>query len=461
MNSGISLSGLSLSRAYSAGRSFPEQHRVYRPDEEGSIAGFDVNQWKDALAKSTTNALVTASSSVKRVLSILSDRRPGGGARQSKDTTWLSEEGYPAKACPSSIPSTFWPMTAEDILQYCADHACDLQTNEAMAMVHRLYDIALFEHDIEEERAKKALEWIEVLKRDINATSMRDNKSLSQFEEECTSAIETASRFGRGSLLWKLVEDRVPDAKIAEYLTRPEHGHLLQIYSYVTGLNRIQNMKPILIVNLVKQHLFPGVGDPVVSLHALAMGGAPAFAVLFDAAEIHAFINVPDDYDAARLALANAGVNVGRNPLCMLRNPRNLSAIPSIVNSIIVKRSQNDRSDTFLATSQTGAGDVLKLVLVCLRYNVARRILSQYYGPSTGDALFGLSTKSVQMGIERLDAAEAELSGIRCEPSINHRLIQEVIQYYCSDDVLTQVEGRNQIDVGAQFICVERAQFID
>ena len=268
MNSGTSLSGLSLSRAYSASRSFPEQHRVHRPDEEGSIPGFDVNQWKDALAKSTTNALVTASSSVKRVLSILSDRRPGGGARQSKDTTWLSAEGYPAKACPSSITSTFWPMTVEDILQYCADHACDLQTNEAMAMVHRLYDIALFEHDIEEERAKKALECIEVLKRDINATSMRDNKSLSRFEEECTSAIETASRFGRGSLLWKLVEDRVPDAKIAEYLTRPEHGHLLQTYSYVTGLNRFQNMKPILIVNLVKQHLFPGVGDPVVILHA-------------------------------------------------------------------------------------------------------------------------------------------------------------------------------------------------
>jgi hypothetical protein len=259
MNSGTSLSGLSLSRAYSAGRSFPEQRRVHRPDEEGSISGLDVNQWKNALAKSTTNTLVTASSCVKRVLSILSDRRPGG-ALQSKDTTWSSEEGCPTEACPSSIPSTLGPMTAEVILQYCADHSCDLQTSEAMAVVHQLYDIALFEHDIEEERAKKALEWIEVLKRDINATSMHDKKSLSQFEEECSSAIETASRFGRGSLLWKLVEDRVPDARIAEYLTRPEHGHLLKTYLLVTGLSRIQNIKPILIVNLVKQHLFPRCG---------------------------------------------------------------------------------------------------------------------------------------------------------------------------------------------------------
>ena len=382
MNSGTALSGLSLSRTYNAGRSVPEQHRVHRPDEDGSIAGLDVNQWKEALAKSTANALVTASSSVKRVLSILSDHGPGG-ASQSKDTTWLREEGCPAKACPSGIPSTVWPMTSEDILQYCDDHACDLQTNDAMAMVHRLYDIALFEHDIEEEHANKALEWIEVLKRDINARSMRDNNSPSQFEDECASAIETASRFGRGSLLWKLVEDRIPDTKIAEYLTRPEHGHLLQTYSYVTGLNRVQNMKPLLIVNLAKQHLFPGVSDPVVILHALAMGGTPALAVLFDAAEIHAFINVPDDYDAARLALANAGVNVGRNPLCMLRNPRNLSAIPSIVNSIIVKRSKNDRSDTFLTTSQTGAEDVLKLAPCLLKENTRSAAYPSHSGSPT------------------------------------------------------------------------------
>jgi len=204
------------------------------------------------------------------------------------------------------------------------------------------------------------------------------------------------------------------------------------------------------------------VRDPVVTLHALAMGGDPALAALFDANEIHAFINVPDDYDAARLALAKAGVNVGRNPLSVFRNPRNLSAIPSIVNSIIIKRSHDDQSDTRLTTLQTEAISVFELILVSLRYNLARRILTQYYGPPAGEALFGLSSKSVQIGIERLDALEASLSDIRCAPSINYRLIQGLIEDYCSEyNVMLQVEGGDKIDVGARLMCVERAQFIN
>ena len=352
-------------------------------------------------------------------------------------------------------------MTAEDILQYCEDHARELQTGDALAMVQRLYDIALFEHDIAEERAKTALEWIEALKRDINAAFIHDDKSLSQFEEDCTSAVETASRFGRGSLLWKLVEDRVPDAKIAEYITRPEHRILLHTYLHVTGPHRVQNFKPMLILNLVKQPLFPGVRDPVVTLHALAMGGDPALAALFNAAEIHAFINVPDDYDAARLTLATAGINVGCNPLRMLRNPRNLSAIPGIVNSIIVKRSHNDQSDPRMATLQPGAINFFGFILVILRYSLARRVLTQYYGQATGDDLFQLTSKSIQMGIERLDASEAGLSDIKCEPSINYRLFEGLMEDYCSESNAMQVQEGHEFEAGVQLICVERAQFIE
>jgi hypothetical protein len=146
----------------------------------------------------------------------------------------------------------------------------------------------------------------------------------------------------------------------------------------------------------------------------------------------------------------------------MFRNPRNLSAIPGIVNSIIVKRSHNDQSDARLAALQTEAISIFKSILASLRYNLARRILTQYYGPSTGEALFGLSSQGVQMEIERFDTLEAGLSDIRCAPSINYRLIQELLEYYCSEyNVMLQVEGGDNIDVGTQLVCVERAQFID
>jgi hypothetical protein len=52
-----------------------------------------------------------------------------------------------------------------------------------------------------------------------------------------------------------------------------------------------------------------------------------------------------------------------------------------------------------------------KFIFVILRYSLARRILSQYYGNDTGEALFRqLKSKDLQTGIERFDALEAGLA---------------------------------------------------
>jgi hypothetical protein len=460
MNPGAPLSRLSLPIVYGAGgarpfRALSAQRRLQGRDETGSTAGF--NPLKRVFAKSTANAVA----SVKRV-PLIQSYSPPCGERESKNPAGSSEEGSPAELRPPSPRPRFEEMAAERILKYCEDEGCGLQTSEAMAMVQRLYDIALFEHDVTEPGVEKALEWIEALKRDIDAAPARDEKAFSQFEEDCASAVETASRIGRGSLLWKLAEDRVPDNQIAEYITKPEHRILMHTYLQVTG-PRVGKLKPILILNLVKQPLCPGVRDPVVTLHALAMGGDPALAALFNAAEFHAFVNVPDDYDPARLILVNAGVNVGRNPLNTLRSPRNLSAIPGIVNTMIVRRSHNDQSYARMAALQPDVMAFFKFIFVILRYSLAWRILSQYYVNNTGEALLQqLKSKDLQTAINRFDALEAGLANQKCAPSIVHQSLRGLIEgYWPEPNAFLQLQRGHEIEVGVQLICVERAQFID
>jgi hypothetical protein len=207
MNPGVPLSRLSLPRDYGAGsarpfRALPAQRRLQGRDERGSTAGLDFNPMKSALAKSVANALA----SIKRVLLTLSYSAPGGG-RQSKDDSGSSEEGPPVEERLPGPPPRFEEMTTEGILKYCDDKARRLQTSEAMAMVQRLYDIALFEHDITEGCAKKALEWIEALKRDINAVPIRDENRFRNLRRIATPLLKPrhVSDEGRCSANWRKI----------------------------------------------------------------------------------------------------------------------------------------------------------------------------------------------------------------------------------------------------------------
>jgi hypothetical protein len=143
--------------------------------------------------------------------------RPGTARRHEEalvgGSVLLSEDGRPTESFLTRTLPAFEETSVEVIVQYCDDHARALRVSEAIAAVQRLYDIAFFEHNITDERREKALERIQVLKRAIDPMSIDDDKSsLSQFEDDYASVIETVSRIGRGSLLWKLVEDRVPES---------------------------------------------------------------------------------------------------------------------------------------------------------------------------------------------------------------------------------------------------------
>jgi hypothetical protein len=357
-------------------------------------------------------------------------------------------------------------MTAQEILNYCADHVRDLQTGDAVAMAQRLYEIALFEHNVPEESSHQLLELIEELRRYVIDASINDPLLAIQFQDDCRWIIETASRVGRGSLLWKLAEERIPESQISEYIMRPHHGALLHTYFDVTGLNRVRELKPPLIINLVEQRLFPGVRDPVLTLHALAMGGDPAVAALFALNESNAFIKVPDDYDAARMVLARAGLNPGPSPLQNLPNPRSVSAIPGIVNRIVVKRIGNDQRDYGL-TALHEATNLFRWFLGTLRYSLARRIVIQCYGRAVGNAFFGSLSETVRTDIEHFDAREeTSLVDVRRPArSIDYLLVDGLVECYCSlNNVkrsMLQLDGEVYIKACAEFICKERAQFIN
>jgi hypothetical protein len=461
-----------LSDAYSTGGvkdfdAYSWQRHEQAPGRWGRLAAIAVNL-KDAFAESVTNALPTTSS-MRRAFRLIYGR--AGAACQTEEMLvrgggLLSERGCPAESFSGRALLTFEKMVAEDILQYCEHNEHSLQTVEAIAIVHRLYDIALFEHHILDERRDIALDWIQKLKRAINAVSTdHDISSVWQFEDDCASLVETASRVGRGSLLWKLVEERVAESEISNYITRPDHGRLLDTYLQITAGDRARQVRRQLVAPFIRQRYVPGVHDPVMIMYALAMDGDPAVAALFDPVDVHAFMNVPDDYDRASLILKRAGMSTTRNPFSELKTPRNLSAVPAIVNSMIMRRIRNDKNDSRLTQIDVELARVLRWILVCLRYNIARRVLSQYYGSSVGDSLYEHLEEQLQLGVEYLDDLEANLSDVSSTLSVNYRLIQNSVEHYSA--VSNEAKGNSELEqesnlkVGTHLISTERAIFID
>jgi hypothetical protein len=380
-----------------------------------------------------------------------------GGAR-----TGLREEARHREPCRPGRPQAFEGMPVERLLRYCDGHARDLQTCDAMAMVQRLYDLALFEHHIPEELRKQGLQWIKLLKDDIISSSFDDNGLIISFNQDCALTIESAQLIGRGSLLWKLVEDCVPDDYVIEYIMRPEHRSCLDNYFTITRRKLIVNSKPKIIEHLVKQRLIPGVLDPVITLHALATQGDEAVAAVFDADEIDAFVNVPDDYDAARLALEQAGLQLGPNPMAKIKNPRRVHAIPELVNQMIVRTNEKDGNDGRLMSFPIETGDAVRWILTTLRYSLVCRILTQSYGMSIKKEFLRLLDEKLQSDIERFTAQEATFAELKPAPSINYHLVVKSTESYCSENTVTlQHEKTKCISAWSELISTERAKFIN
>jgi hypothetical protein len=136
------------------------------------------------------------------------------------------------------------------ILSYAA--STKLKTAaQRIDLVHRLYNIALYDNHVPEEHRKIALRLAEALTADIEKALSGNPDALAALRKANNHMIENARLHGVGSLSWKIMEESISEADILPYVMRPEHRHLVPVYLEAIGEKTVSEFRKELVRQLV------------------------------------------------------------------------------------------------------------------------------------------------------------------------------------------------------------------
>jgi len=126
-------------------------------------------------------------------------------------------------------------MSFPDIWEH-VPHLPELITvGHGNALTRRLYEIALYDHNVIKEHRIGALRLLETLK-DSMESSMTDNpEALEAYRKANAFVEENARRLGVGSLAWLIEEYQIPSDEIVPFIAKLEHRDLLN--DFFTTLN--------------------------------------------------------------------------------------------------------------------------------------------------------------------------------------------------------------------------------
>ena len=111
------------------------------------------------------------------------------------------------------------------------------------ALTKRLYEIALYDHNVIEDHRTGALRLLETLKKSIES-SMTDNpETLEAYRKANAFMEENASRFGVGSLAWLIEEHKIPSDKIVSFVAKPEYRDLLNNFFAVLSSSNAEKLR--------------------------------------------------------------------------------------------------------------------------------------------------------------------------------------------------------------------------
>ena len=134
-------------------------------------------------------------------------------------------------------------MSFPDICEH-VPHLPELITlGHGSALTKRLYEIALYDHNVIKEHRVGALRLLETLK-DTMESSMTDNPETLETYRKANAFMEAnASRLGVGSLAWSIEEYQIPSDQIVPFIAKPEHRDLLNDFFAVLSPSNAEKLK--------------------------------------------------------------------------------------------------------------------------------------------------------------------------------------------------------------------------
>lgn len=359
---------------------------------------------------------------------------------------------------PSVEKAVIEEMTFDEIINFIKSKKESIHTKELINCLKRLYEIALWDNHVPDQKREMALQLIDAIMQDLEETLADKPDALVAIKEANNGMIENTRIIGYGSLSWKINEESIPSEDIVAYAMRPEHRHLVPNFLTAMGEENLKNCKREFVKQVILSEDYKGM-NAVITMHGLAAKRDKAVAALLTPTEFNVLLNVPTDYTAGRNVLVSLGLlpkESGARPF------KPLSEAKGLVAYMIKSRKEDDEKDPRLEQLTEEVKTALLIALNLLRIVLARCHLQQIYGKEIADQVMQIfKSPIVKEGIELI--SKVQEMAIERKPSMPIDLI--ILDQFLpvdGQDVTTKEEYQElqpYLDMASDWLNHERVGF--
>jgi hypothetical protein len=301
-------------------------------------------------------------------------------------------------------------MTFQQLVDYLSNADSRISAKVLVSMSRRLFDIAYFEHNVPLDTREQALRLFTAMQTDIRQALAENMEVLAAYDKARAYQEENIKYYGYGSLAWLIEDNEVPAEHIVSFVMQPKYSHLLQNLFHVLGPNRMQQIRPELVKELIRIHAreyHPSLNG-VLILHGLVAKNDQAARAIFDSEELDALATAHLRYRAARTILSNLGIlPLESTSLSFHPKPNddyleafmllssNLTESPS---TVVHTESEHWPIDRFGEDEQAA----LKILLTTFRLYLWRNLYSDAYGQEAAEKIQSSILKNIQPDSRRV-----------------------------------------------------------
>ncbi|MGA9214350.1 MAG: hypothetical protein WBZ54_03540, partial [Methylocella sp.] len=357
-------------------------------------------------------------------------RRREGGSRSPLDATNSSKQGAPGadrevaaggwptthrnalRREPSFAPATnehdFDHMSVSEVIEWINQLPPKVPFATLSTGLRRLYDIAFFDHGIEEQDRTAAAQLVVVIKKSVEDLFANSPEQLAAFRKATEFTEGRIAKQGVNSLAWLVEEHNVQGEGLIPFIMRPEHGGGLTAFLELLGPEATMSAKSHMVRELTLQREGRAYPNTVLHLHGLVCGGDPAALAVFTEAEAAAFIRAPYDYQSTRQVLVELGMLPALSNALPLAPPPEDNLLKFIVSQTALDTLAETPPDVSEQVSPPVAGleSLDRIIPIALCIHLGLTMTESLYGPEKRlVAMDGIETQflaAAEAGLLRL-----------------------------------------------------------
>lgn len=284
-------------------------------------------------------------------------------------------------------PKQLDSLPFEQVLEYMQSFKDSMPSTVFVAIHKRLYEIALYDHHVEQQTREQALNLLDVLNKHSKVAFAENQKLMDSLDEASKFMVENARFMGVGSLGWLMEEHNVTNAETIPFMMKPEYGHLLADFLEVLGAEPLAKVKDGLVKHLILSRRYNGCSNAVLTLHGLATKGDLATIALFNEAELAVLVGVPDDYAAGRQLLVNLGLLPSESSAFPFVPVKDKGRLIQLMTEVYKERDASVKADSRITGAGQDRQDILQSALAIQRLHLIRRMIGQIHGQDMSQAL--------------------------------------------------------------------------